>query len=102
MEREVGMILTKLQNLEEDMQEAKQSRKLVYEKIEATNTEVHKLAWRMDALEATMNKHAPTIAEFLTYKEQVRGAGKLGKLLWFIGGIVLSAAASIAGWFHWK
>lgn len=102
MEREMGMILAKLQNLEEDMQEAKVSRKAVYEKIEATNTEVHKLAWRMDALERTLNSHAPTIAEFLAYKDQVRGAGKLGKLLWFIGGIVLSAAASIAGWFHWK
>lgn len=102
MQVEFGKVLGKLENIENEMKDAKEARKIVYKSIEATNSKVDHLTWRMDALETTMNKHAPTIAEFLTYKEQVRGAGKLGKMLWFIGGIVLSAAASIAGWFHWK
>lgn len=100
MERELGKILGKLEGIENEMQDAKAARKLLYERLETTDGKVDRLSWRMDALETALNKQAPTIAEFLTYKEQVRGAGRLGKFLWFIGGLLLSAAVTVSGWFH--
>lgn len=100
MERELGKVLAKLEGIEQDLQEAKDGRKIMYKNIEDTKLSVEKLNWRMDALEKTMNNQAPTIAEFLTYKEQVKGAGKLGKVLWFLAGISLSAAVTIVGWFQ--
>lgn len=100
MERELGKILGKLEGIEGDLQDAKAARKLVYERLEVTDSKVDRLSWRMDALEKNLNQMSPTVAEFLTYKEQVRGAGRLGKLLWFVGGLVLSAAVTVSGWFH--
>ena len=102
MEREMGKVLAKLESIENEMHDAKEARGKVYERIEATNQKVDHLGWRMDALEKTMNNQAPTIAEFLTYKEQVKGAGRLGKFLWAAGGLILGAAVSVSGWFHWK
>jgi len=102
MEREMGKVLAKLESIENEMHDAKEARGKVYERIEATNQKVDHLGWRMDALEKTMNSQAPTIAEFLTYKEQVKGAGRLGKFLWAAGGLILGAAVSVSGWFHWK
>lgn len=100
MERELGKVLAKLEGIEEDLQEAKEGRKVMYRNIEETKLSVEKLNWRMDALERTMNSQAPTIAEFLNFKEQVKGAGKFGKLLWFLAGLSVSLAAGVAGWFH--
>jgi len=109
MEREMGQVLARLDGINQKLADAEQSRGRMYEKIDATNdkieltnSKVDKLGWRLDALEQTMNNQAPTIAEFLTYKEQVRGAGRLGKFLWAMGGIILGAAASLASWLNWK
>lgn len=100
MERELGGMIEKLEGLSQDLAMDREARKKLYERVETTNLSVEKLGWRIDALEKTMTTQAPTIAEFLSYKEQVRGAGKLGKILWVIGGIILGWAATIAGWFH--
>ena len=100
MEMELGKVLAKLDNIERDMGEAREARKRVYERIELSDQKIDRLTWRMNVLEATMNQHAPTIAEFLAYKQQVAGAGRLGKFLWFLGGIILSAAVTVSGWFH--
>jgi len=100
-------MIGKLDAIEQKLSDAEKSRGKMYDKIEATNgkiddtnSKVDKLTWRLDALEATMNKQAPTIAEFLTYKEQVRGAGKLGRILWIVGGILLGWASYVAGLFQ--
>lgn len=102
-------MLGKLTAIEQKLSDAEKSRGKMYEKIDATNdkidatnAKVDKLTWRLDALEGTMNKQAPTIAEFLTYKEQVKGAGRLGKFLWAAGGIILGWAVALVGWLNVK
>lgn len=101
MEREFGVMLQKIEDLRDDLAQDREARKALYSRVETTNVSVEKLTWRIDALEKTMNSQAPTIAEFLTYKEQVRGAGKLGRVLWMLGGIILSAAAGLVAWVMW-
>jgi len=101
MEREFGVMLQKIEDLRDDLAQDREARKQLYGRVETTNLNVEKLTWRIDALEKTMSSQAPTIAEFLTYKEQVRGAGKLGKALWMLGGIILSAAAGVVAWITW-
>lgn len=101
MEREIGVMLEKIDRLSDDLAEDRKARKALYERIETTNLSVEKLKWEVEALKNTLNSQAPTIAEFLTYKEQVRGAGKLGRFLWVAGGVLLGWAATMAGWFHY-
>jgi len=41
------------------------------------------------------------VKDYLGVQQQVAGAGKLGKVLWFIGGLILAVASSaVAVWYQ--
>lgn len=99
----VTLILSKFdeinRTLAEDRRDSAENRRRMYERQDAIAQNVATVASRVDGLEKSVNSMSPTVAEYLEYKSQVRGAGKLGKFLWFIGGLLLSAAVSLyAGW----
>lgn len=99
----VLLILDRLKNIDETMRAERQSsalsRQRMYDKLEQTDTKMEKIENRVERLEHAITTMSPTVAEFLTYKAQVQGAGRLGKFLWWIGGMVLSAAVALAsGW----
>ena len=100
----VLLILDRLKNIDETMRAERQSsalsRQRVYAKLEQTDDKIDKIKNRVERLEHAITTMSPTVAEFLAYKAQVQGAGKLGKFLWWLGGILLSAAAALATQWH--
>lgn len=99
----VLLILDRLKNIDETMRAERQSsalsRQRMYDKLEQTDDKIDKIENRVERLEHAITTMSPTVAEFLTYKAQVQGAGRLGKFLWWIGGVVLGAAVALAsGW----
>ena len=99
----VLLILDRLKNIDETMRAERQSsalsRQRMYDKLEQTDDKMGKIENRVERLEHAITTMSPTVAEFLAYKAQVQGAGRLGKFLWWIGGMVLGAAVALAsGW----
>lgn len=101
MEKELGILSEGLRNIEAQLQEARESRKQVYTKLESTDRKVDHLVWRVEALEKNLGTISPTVQEFAAYKMQAQGAGKLGVALWRIGGWVLAAAAGAVSAWAW-
>jgi|GEM_PF-3178291 len=83
-----------LVSLSEDMKAASDSRKKVYEVQEATARDLIRISHRLENVENEVKAIRPTSDEYLKMREQVRGAGTLGRWLWIAGGIVISGA----GW----
>ena len=100
----VLLILDRLKNIDETMRAERQSsalsRKRMYDKLEQTDEKVDKIENRVERLEHAITTMSPTVAEFLMYKAQVQGAGKLGKFLWWVGGVMLGAAAALTTQWH--
>lgn len=99
----VLLILDRLKNIDETMRAERQSsalsRQRMYDKLEQTDDKIGKIENRVDRLEHAITTMSPTVAEFLSYQAQVQGAGRLGKFLWWVGGMVLGAAVALAsGW----
>lgn len=87
--------------MSEDRVESNDSRRRIYEKLEQQSKVLTVLDGRVQKLEKAVEGAAPTLAEFTTYKEQVRGAGRLGRVLWGIGGFVLAAGVALSTvWSH--
>ena len=78
--------------LVEATNEARQTRKETYQKLELISSDMSEMKNRLNSVESTIAGHSPTIAEFIKVKQQVEGAGKAGKWLWAIGGILIGAA----------
>jgi septal ring factor EnvC (AmiA/AmiB activator) len=100
-ERDLGRLEEGLRNIEKAMDRADQSRKQLYEKIDNIDTKVTLLEQQVGALSTGLNEVKPTVAEYLRAKEQVRGAGALGRALWLTGGFVLAGALWLYQNFTW-
>lgn len=97
----VNQLNTIQRSLETERSEGSESRRRVYEKLETLDRKQDITDLRVEKLEQAITSMSPTVAEFLNYKAQVTGAGKLGKFLWWVGGILLGAAATAAAyWSH--
>lgn len=87
--------------MSEDRIDSNDSRRRIHEKLEDQSKVLTTLDGRVQKLEKAVEGAAPTLAEFTTYKEQVRGAGRLGRVLWGIGGFVLAAGVALSTvWSH--
>lgn len=82
--------------MSEDRQDSADSRRRIYAKLEQQSSILKDVDGRVIKLERSMEAAAPTLAEYGEIKAQVRGAGRLGKLLWGIGGFVLAIAVTLA------
>lgn len=88
-------------SIENERRDGAESRRRTYDKLETLDKKQDMTDMRIEKLEQAITSMSPTVAEFLNYKAQVTGAGKLGKFLWWVGGIVLGAAATAAAyWSH--
>ncbi|QEP29875.1 hypothetical protein HYP99_gp077 [Sinorhizobium phage ort11] len=95
--KELGALAEALKNIERQLDEARDGRKAMYEKLERVDRKVDHLDWRVADLEKKLGTISPTVEEFATYKIQAQGAGKLGTFIWKLGGILLSMAAGAVG-----
>lgn len=82
--------------MSEDRQDSAESRRRIYSKLEQQSAILKDVDSRVLKLERSMDAAAPTLAEYSDIKAQVRGAGRLGKMLWGLGGFVLAIAVTLA------
>jgi hypothetical protein len=100
----VALIVSRLDSIDktlaEDRKTSTESRGKVYGRLEGMSKQMTDVEGRVVTLEAHITSMSPTVEEFVTYKERVRGAGVLGRLLWMVGGVLLTSAVAISGWWH--
>jgi len=89
--------------IDESDRRASDSRRDVYGKLEEQGRALLETKHELEAvkkdvahLSDTVEATKPTLAEFANLKAQAKGAGRLGRFLWFLGGVVLFAAAWLA------
>lgn len=92
--------------VQEEMQEAKLSRKAQYDQMESMRLTVQALSTKVASVETSLAKANPTIEEFITIKHKVTGAGAAGKYIWAAVAATLTFIAAsrenikaIAAWF---
>lgn len=114
----ISLILSKFDEIHRQINEvrrdgAERGRHL-HEKIEATNAnlssvkaEVVSLTGKVDGMDGSITAMTPTVREFNSMKDKADGAGKLGRALWWLGGVLIGAAfwlssswANFATWFR--
>lgn len=95
MEERISIVLTELQ-------QARDSRKVQYEKLENIGRSIIELDNRIEGVEKSLAGQAPTIEEFITIKHKVQGAGLMGKWVWaaaaFLIGVIVSSKTTIIAW----
>lgn len=79
--------------MEEIVKIVQQSNGEVRQDVKEMSQKVTKLETDFTLLKDRFDAAAPTIAEFIATKQQVQGAGKLGRVLWSVGVFVLGGAA---------
>lgn len=103
VEVRVARLEEQLRFLVHDAKEAKINRKGQYESIEHLREAMFTMAGEVTEVESKLAGQAPTIEEFITIKQKVVGAGKLGGVIWAIGafiiGIIYSSREAVIGWF---
>jgi len=94
--RELGALSKGLKNIEEVLERADSSRKLMWDKLSSMDVTMAELRYQQKATADLVQTLKPHVDEFVAYKTNVQGAGKLGRWLWIIGGYLLALAAWFA------
>ena len=101
----VSIVIQRLDQLggqiESDRLNSEESRRRMHEKLDGHEKMLWGLDHRMEVMERAVTSTSPVFTEFMAYKQRVIGAGMVGRWLWWIGGIILTAAASIAATYAW-
>jgi phage shock protein A len=87
--------------VEHQVNTSAQGRARIYEKLEEIERKLDRAEGSIVALTKRVDAIEPTVEDYRTRMIQVKAAGWLGRLLWMIGGILLTGAASLAtnsGW----
>ena len=92
LERLIGQLEGTQGMILQELRDAKESRKAQYEAIEEVKSTMNTIHGRVSVVEASLTEYGPTIQEFLKIKQQVVGAGALGKYLWVVGAALIAAA----------
>lgn len=89
-EVQIARLDERLQQILRELELSRDGRKQQYEKLEQLNQSVTTLSGRVENVENSLAKTAPTIDEFLIIKHKVIGAGILGRWVWLAGGGIIS------------
>lgn len=79
----------------DDRREAGDSRRHMYERMDNMSRDVHDLKHKVNSTAETVNDLAPKVKRYADMEQQAQGAGRLGKLLWWVGGGLLAGAAYV-------
>jgi hypothetical protein len=98
-QRMFEMVMDRFDRMERRQDASEESRRLLHEKINHTERAMDLLRNEVQSLDKSLSSLTPTVQEFIMVKQQVAGAGRLGRALWWIGGLILTAAASVISYF---
>lgn len=72
------------------LSEDREDRKKTDKSLTDISKTVTNLDRRLENVEHQLLQNEPTIQDFIRIKHQVQGAGKLGRLVWFVGGALIA------------
>lgn len=100
LEEQVKAVVSTLQILAKQGEEAAESRRRGYRAQEELRLEVLGIKHRLDGLEKAVDSIKPTTLEYAQMRDRVVFAGSMGRGLWSVGKALLSAAAgAAAAWY---
>lgn len=85
----------------EENRRAADKRAETYKALDEVRGEVRETRIKVDGLDERVSKMEPSLADYHEKLQQVKGAGRLGRALWWFGGVILSVAAGAATWMSW-
>ena len=108
---QIGNIREDLGNLKASISMLTQSVTMQNERSAAERSEMREMLYGMDKkldkqgaeftdLSKRVEEMEPSVSDYKLRMEQVKTAGLLGSTLWSFGGIILSAAASVAATYY--
>lgn len=101
----VAIVLQRLDRIESQLESdrinSEESRRRMHEKLDGHEKMLWGLDHRMETMEKAVTTTSPVFTEYMALKQRAIGAGMVGRWLWWIGGLVLSAAASAAAVYGW-
>lgn len=101
-EVQIARLDERLQQILRELELSRDGRKQQYGKLEQLNKSITVLSSRVENVENSLAKTAPTIDEFLIIKHKVVGAGIMGRWVWAAGGGIISMLfASREAIFSW-
>ncbi len=104
-ENVVTLLLSKFdeinRQLAQDRAESSESRRRIYGRVEELATDIINLSHQLSLAEASITSMQPAVSEFITMRTKAVLAGKLGRFLWWLAGVSLSAAGgATVMWAH--
>ena len=96
IEIEIGKLIGAVAALSDSHKDASESRRRMHEELQALTLEIHTLRTEVKGLNERLDAIEPGVKDYLGMQQQVAGAGKLGRALWWLGGVLLAAASSVA------
>lgn len=78
-------------------QAASESRKRVYEAQEEFRREMQGMKSTVESLDRRVGAMEPSVEDYRTKVIQVNAAGRIGRVLWAVGGFLLASAAWLVG-----
>lgn len=101
VEAAVGELKGQLGMLIASMSDASESRRRTHEKIDKLSAEIHSVSGEVQTLTKRVTDMEPSWTDYLQKQQQVRGAGRLGRAVWGLGGILLTCAVALYGAYAW-
>ena len=92
----LGGLESSLAGMNKRLDHADEKRAEGYRSMEEMRGDIHDVKGRVSSLDDRVSKMEPSLADYHDKVQQVKGAGKLGRALWWIGGAVILPLAGYA------
>lgn len=93
----VTLILSKFdeinRQLADDRRDSAESRRRMYERMDVMQGDVRDLKQKSSETAKAVEDLVPKVKRFADMEAQAKGAGRLGRALWWIGGVLIGIAA---------
>lgn len=101
----LGSFERAIEGLVTESHHAADKRADTYRSMEEMRGDIRDMKNKVDGLDNRVSKMEPSLADYHEKLQQVKGAGRLGRALWWVGGaIILPTAGALAhawGWFSY-
>lgn len=96
IEVQLAILVTEMGHIKGELVDAKSARHDQWQKMQEQSSTLSKMDNRLESVEESLAKSAPTIEEFITIKHKVVGAGAIGKWIWVAATAILTMIATLA------
>lgn len=96
-----GLVESLTKAVKDQGADSSHARSKMYDAMDQIKTTIQTIDHRLDNLERRVAEITPETEEFTQWRYRAQGAGLLGRGLWVLGGMLLSAAAGVVASWQW-